>query len=180
MLLKHLSLIIAAGFAAEISTEAQTNYDWNYTGGGVTGSGVLTTESTLSTIDGNTGYLVSLITGTIFDGNNSYSATITGISTDDYGTHTGGYPDNLLLETTLQPDATAGLEFATTDNNSISLTEYQGNIVIEDNFGYINDGYSGSDFSVDNPTPTPEPGTLALAAIGIAIGGAISFRRRKY
>ena len=179
MLLKHLSLIIAAGFAAELSTQAQTNFDWNYTGGGVTASGVLTTASTLSTINGNTGYLVSLITGTIFDANNSYSATITGISTDNYGTFYGGYPDNLLLETTLQPDATAGLEFATTDNNSISLTEYLGNIVVEDNFGYINNGYGGSDFSVSNPTPAPEPRTFSLAAVWRARGGGINYRRRK-
>lgn len=182
---KYLSTLVAAGFAAAVSAQAQTsiNYDWAFTGdssrggSGYTGSGIFTVDtSTVATDpnDGFQGYAITSVTG-IFNGE-----TITGeVGAQSFdqnnnlfgngaewfdgpGNPSSDSPDNgLAFET-------AGEEFAFMGSSSSQTV----NTVI---YGSL----SGNDFGNLSVTvePVPEPSTLALAGVGIA--GLIAARRSK-
>ena len=187
-----LSLAIAAALTSLAgSAKADPNplvWNWSYSGGGVTGSGTFEIQSTLTTsvndgyeIGGYTGYLVTGATGSFQNSINGFSTTILYVASIDpwkYGN------DNLLLEGSLQPDYN-GIVFRTSDANDPNTvwlyqnTPTDNTIIVRDNYGYMNDGYGGSVFSVTASTgAVPEPSTYALFGIG-AIGMLMVMRRKK-
>ena len=186
-----IALALAAGLTSFAgSAKASLTYNWNYSGGGVTGNGTLEVQSTLTTsvnvgyeIGGYTGYLVTGATGSFHDSNNGYSTTILYVSSPSIWGN-----DNLLLEGSLQPDYN-GIAFRTSapnDPNVVFLYQQTPTIktvIIGDVYGYMNNGYGDGVFSVSAPTDTaavPEPSQVAaslLLAAGIA--GFVIVRRRK-
>jgi hypothetical protein len=188
-----LALALAAGLTSFVgSAKANLTYNWSYSGGGVTGSGTLEVQSTLTTsvndgyeIGGYTGYLITGATGSFQNSNNGYS-----ISSDHVGVinQWGWGNDNLLLKDSLQPDPN-GIFFRTSDSNTVGIYQQSpsnNTVIIGDNYGYFNNGYGGSVFSVtaaDTAADTaavPEPSQVAaslLLAAGIA-GFAIVKRRK--
>ena len=177
-----LALALAAGLTSFAgSLKAQSPLTWNYSGGGVTGSGTLEVQSTLTTVGAYTGYLVTGATGSFLDSNNGYSTTILYVSSINQW---GWGNDNLLLEGSLQPDYN-GVFFRTSDSNepnTVTLSQLSpsnNTVIITDAYGYINNGYGGSVFSVAASTAAvPEPSTYALFGLG-TIGMLIAIRRRK-
>jgi hypothetical protein len=169
---KHLiTLLVAGGLAAAVSAPAQSTLTWDWTiTGTYGGSGTLTTQNSLSGSGWGTGYLLTDMTGT-YDGQ-----AITGVWSQSSAE---GYDGADELITTGGGADNGGILFflagGTTTTGESGYTAYQAfSGVFNVTAGTHQFGPATFSATID---PVPEPGTFALAGMGMAVLMAI--RRRK-
>jgi hypothetical protein len=149
---------------------ADITWDWSYSSNQFTGSGTLTTESTLTTGPGGyTGYRILDISGTI--GTGVIPDLITSLLPP------GGYQsnDNLLGPSQPQLDSIGGLSFTSNGTHSLVNISYPGSPLYLARTSVINDNGAGV-FSAIRETPEP---TTAVLIVPTLLAFALFVRRRK-
>ena len=159
--------------SASLAVHADSTLTWYWTDASFGATGTLTTASSEITVNGNTGYLVTAATGNYY----MYSflgGEIGGIA--PVGTAVDSYEpipaDNLIIPTS--PG------FGTVDSYGIAFLtpHYNSNMAYVKTGGYITwmaDGSTAYPMDLTITDVVPEPGSVALASLGVA--GLLARRR---
>lgn len=162
--------VAIAAFASVLfspALHASTTWNWSYSSNLYSGTGTFTTDSTLTSLGGFTGYLIESATGTW----NGHSVTL--VPSAGFGGN-----DNLLSASSPFLDDNGVSLMTSLDTFNIYYTGlgYQayGAIAAPDN---ANGQFNAAVATSTPAAATPEPGTIILMLTGVA-GGFGAVRRR--
>jgi hypothetical protein len=175
------TLTIIALAVAGTAAQADLTLDWTFTTTGdvIDGSGTLTIDPNLTTVDGYSGYQITAFSGTYLGDTITGLGPLSGVGlggADDLISNLTGNPGNTDANDQLDYE---GITFAYNSDSGTAYEKYrQVPYRINQGIPYpdleVANGNNGTFSAVET---APEPGSTALAGLGIA--GWFALRRNK-